>query len=65
MTQSTAIAAFSLAATALIAILALSIYVGLKQTPETRVYDCTWVEISPDVPPAIREACRRARGGQR
>jgi hypothetical protein len=64
MNSSTAIIAFALAAAALIAVLALSIYVGLKQTPPGRAYNCSLVEISPDVPPAAREACRRARGGQ-
>lgn len=25
------------------------------------VYNCTWVEISPDVPPKVREECRKLR----
>ena len=27
--------------------------------PEYRVYDCTWAEISPDIPPKVKEECRR------
>lgn len=23
------------------------------------VYNCTWVEISPDIPPKVREECRK------
>ena len=28
---------------------------------QRRGYDCTWVEISPDIPPYVREKCRELR----
>jgi len=31
---------------------------------EVRWYDCTWAEISPDIPPKVREECRKIRSGK-
>lgn len=31
---------------------------------QPRRYDCTWVEISPDVPPKVREECRKLRSNK-
>jgi hypothetical protein len=31
---------------------------------EGRWYDCTWAEISPDIPPKVREECRKIRSGK-
>jgi hypothetical protein len=28
-------------------------------TQGTVVYNCTWVEISPDIPPKVKEECRK------
>lgn len=52
-----------LVAVVYLAVLAFVIWMAVKATPEKRVYDCSLVEISPDVSPAMREACRRARRG--
>lgn len=64
MTTTNLILVVGLAAAAVIATLALLIWVDLT-VPQQRVYNCSLVEISPDVPPKVREACRRAQGGQR
>ena len=29
--------------------------------PTKVVYDCTWSEISPDIPPKVKEECRKLR----
>ena len=51
-------------AVAYIAVLVFVLWMAAKSAPKSRVYDCSLVEISPDVPPAAREACRkRLRGG--
>ena len=31
---------------------------------EGRWYDCTWSEISPDIPPKVKEECRKLRSGK-
>lgn len=53
-----------LVAVVYLAVIVFVFWVASKNPPEQRVYDCSLVEISPDVSPAMREACRRARRNQ-
>lgn len=53
-----------LVAVVYLAVTVFVFWMAVKNPPKQRVYDCTWVEISPDVSPAMREACRRARRNQ-
>jgi len=39
-------------------------YVLAKQENRTIRYDCTWVEISPDIPPKVKEECRKKLSGR-
>lgn len=47
----------------LVAVL-LSIIFLNSPREEGRWYDCTWSEISPDVPPKVKEECRKIRSGK-
>lgn len=35
-----------------------------KQEHRTVRIDCTWVEISPDMPPKVKEECRKKLSGR-
>jgi hypothetical protein len=39
-------------------------YVVAKQENRTVRIDCTWVEISPDIPPKAKEECRKKLSGR-
>ena len=39
-------------------------YVLAKQENRTIRIDCTWAEISPDMPPKIKEECRKRLSGR-
>jgi hypothetical protein len=39
-------------------------YIMTKQENKTVRYDCTWVEISPDIPPTVKEECRKKLSGR-
>lgn len=39
-------------------------YIMTKQENKTVRYDCTWVEISPDIPPKVKEECRKKLSGR-
>lgn len=39
-------------------------YVISQQENRTVRIDCTWVEISPDIPPKAKEECRKKRSGR-
>jgi hypothetical protein len=39
-------------------------YVLAKQENKTIRIDCTWVEISPDIPPKAKEECRKKLSGR-
>jgi len=39
-------------------------YVVAKQENRTVRYDCTWAEISPDIPPKVKEECRKKLSGR-
>ena len=39
---------------------------GINTMMPTKItYDCTWAEISPDMPPKVKEECRKLRMEQR
>ena len=39
---------------------------GINTMMPTKVaYDCTWSEISPDIPPKVKEECRKLRMEQK
>lgn len=42
-------------------LIGLSMYLGMKYPPESKSYDCSIAEISPDYPPAVKEGCRKIR----
>ena len=33
----------------------------LNSPREGKWYDCTWAEISPDIPPKVKDECRKIR----
>jgi hypothetical protein len=39
-------------------------YFVSKQENRTVRIDCTWVEISPDMPPKVKEECRKKLSGR-
>ena len=55
-----AIAYFVVAVFGIVAYIALGIFVALEQ-PRVKRIDCTWVEISPDIPVKAKEECRKLR----
>jgi hypothetical protein len=42
-------------------VLCATMYLILTYAPKEqgRIYNCTWVEISPDIPPKVKEECRK------
>jgi hypothetical protein len=55
-----AIAYFVVAVVGIVAYIALCIFVIVKQPREKRI-DCTWAEISPDIPIKAKEECRKLK----
>jgi len=58
---------FKLIAGAIVAILlqAAIVYWAVKEQSKTTVrIDCTWAEISPDIPPKAKEECRKKLSGR-
>lgn len=47
----------------LLGIILSMIFLNLPRE-EGRWYDCTWAEISPDIPPKVKEECRKIRSGK-
>jgi F0F1-type ATP synthase membrane subunit b/b' len=47
-----------LSAAALIILIVISVYVLVTMPPVQGAYDCRISEISPDIPPEIKEKCR-------
>jgi hypothetical protein len=39
-------------------------YILAQQENKTVRIDCTWVEISPDIPPKAKEECRKKLSGR-
>jgi hypothetical protein len=47
----------------LLGIILSMIFLNLPRE-EGRWYDCTWAEISPDIPPKVKDECRKIRSGK-
>lgn len=46
----------------IIALLAVAgAFIMFDSGERTIIYDCTWSEISPDIPPKVKEECRNRR----
>lgn len=45
----------------LLAILAMAIFFAYLPKHGVVVYNCTWAEISPDIPIKVKEECRKLR----
>jgi len=42
-----------------IVVMCVILFMIITYQPRERVIDCTWVEIMPDIPPKIKEDCRK------